>query len=444
MNNRDDLEESEAQLKERSKIFRSKMVICLFTGFASGLPFFLLIQLLPAWLESEGISIAAIGALSLTQFPYIGKFLWAPFMDRFSPLGLGRRRDWMVISQTSLLLLIITLGFCSPKWDLALISIISLTIALFSATQDIALDAFRRELLSDNELGLGNSIHINAFRLAGLVPGSLSLILSHYLDWESVFIITALFMLPAIILTIVVKEPMTIDAEAKVLIIKEPKDPNLINFNLKNIISKPFTEFINRNGVKSALLILLFIFLYKLGDSMATALATPFYLQMGYSRIDIGLIAKNASLWPSVFGALIGGALMIKIGINRALWLFGFVQLFSIFGFIWLSINGPFTTIARDELILLAIVISFEALGVGLGTAAFVAFIAKTTNPLYTATQFALFTSIAAIPRTLINATTGFMVEFLGWTTFFGLCTVLAIPGILLLYKVAPWHDKSE
>lgn len=408
-------------------IFTTKMLICIFTGFASGLPFYLLLQLLPAWLESEEINIKTIGAFSLTQMPYIFKFVWAPFMDNTSLFHLGRRRGWMLISQIILVLSISLLGFLSPSLNIWLIATLCFIIALFSATQDIALDAFRREILLDNELGLGNSIHTNAYRVAGLVPGSLSLILSSYLAWHSVFIITALFMIPAIIMTLWVKEPLN-----------QPVKKH----NLEAIIIKPFSEFITRQGVKNAIIILAFIFLYKLGDSMATSLATPFYLQMGYSRLDIGWIAKNASLWPSVFGALIGGILMIKIGINRALWAFGFVQVISILGFAWLSVEGPFTTITGYQQIMLAIVIGFEALGVGLGSAAFVAFIAKTTNPLYTATQFALFTSIASIPRTLINATTGVMVEHLGWTTFFTLCTILALPGMLLLIKVAPWNTQ--
>lgn len=409
-------------------IFTTKMLICIFTGFASGLPFYLLLQLLPAWLESESINIKTIGAFSLTQIPYILKFVWAPFMDNISFSKLGRRRGWMLISQILLLSFISILGFFSPSLSIWLIAAICFIIAFFSATQDIALDAFRRELLLDKELGLGNSIHTNAYRLAGLVPGSLSLILSNYLPWDSVFIITALFMIPAIIMTMFVKEPMN----------QAPK-----THHIEDIIIAPFREFITRNDIKTAMIILAFIFLYKLGDSMATSLATPFYLQMGYSRLDIGWIAKNASLWPSIVGALLGGILMIKIGINRALWSFGFVQVISILGFAWLSIEGPFTKIGVYQQILLAIVIGFEALGVGLGSAAFVAFIAKTTNPLYTATQFALFTSIASVPRTLINATTGIMVEYLGWTTFFGLCTLLAIPGMLLLFKVAPLNEKS-
>lgn len=410
-------------------IFSTKMLICIFTGLASGLPFYLLIQLLPAWLTSEGLNIKAIGAFSLTQLPYIFKFVWAPFMDNISLFGMGRRRGWMFLSQIILLFFIAILGCFSPTLNIWIIATLCFIIALFSATQDIALDAFRQEILSDAELGLGNSIHINVYRLASLVPGSLSLILSHFLPWSSVFMVTALFMLPVIIITLLIKEPINKQI---------PK-----SHNFEDIIINPFLEFIKRKGVKSAMIILAFIFLYKLGDSMATSLATTFYMKMGFSLPDIGLIAKNAQLWPGIIGGILGGILMIKIGINRALWYFGFVQVFSILGFAWLSIEGPFNDIGVSEKIMLAIVISVESLGVGLGSAAFVAFIAKTTNPLYTATQFALFSSIASIPRTLINSTTGIMVEYLGWTNFFGLCTLLAIPGMVLLLKVAPWNKKS-
>lgn len=410
-------------------IFSTKMLICIFTGLASGLPFYLLIQLLPAWLTSEGLNIKAIGAFSLTQLPYIFKFVWAPFMDNISLFGMGRRRGWMFLSQIILLFFIAILGCFSPTLNIWIIATLCFIIALFSATQDIALDAFRQEILSDTELGLGNSIHINVYRLASLVPGSLSLILSHFLPWSSVFMVTALFMLPVIIITLLLKEPINKQI---------PK-----SHNFEDIIINPFLEFIERKGVKSAMIILAFIFLYKLGDSMATSLATTFYMKMGFSLPDIGLIAKNAQLWPGILGGIMGGILMIKIGINRALWYFGFVQVFSILGFAWLSIEGPFNDIGVSEKIMLAIVISVESLGVGLGSAAFVAFIAKTTNPLYTATQFALFSSIASVPRTLINSTTGIMVEYLGWTNFFGLCTLLAIPGMVLLLKVAPWNKRS-
>lgn len=410
-------------------IFNRKMLICVFTGFASGLPLYLLLQLLPAWLESEGVTIKTIGIFTLAQLPYVWKFIWSPLMDNSSPLNMGRRRGWMFITQISLLVLIACMGLFSPHVDILVIAALSFAIALFSATQDIALDAFRRELLSDDELGLGNSIHINAYRIAGLVPGSLSLILAHFLPWSSVFLVTSLFMLPAIMMTLLIKEPINLKIKAK---------------NWQAIFVEPLSDFLNRNGWKTAFLILAFIFLYKLGDSMATSLATPFYMQMGYSKLDIGLVAKHAGLWPSVIGALLGGVLMIKLGINRALWLFGIIQVVSILGLVWLSLQGPFTDIGINQLIMLATVISFEAFGVGLGSAAFVAFIAKTTNPLYTATQFALFTSFASIPRTIINSATGIIVEALGWTNFFWLCFILAFPGMLLLFKVAPWQSARQ
>ncbi|XKM14382.1 AmpG family muropeptide MFS transporter [Orbaceae bacterium ac157xtp] len=410
-------------------IFNRKMLICVFTGFASGLPMYLLLQLVPVWFTSEGLNIKTISAFTLTQTPYIWKFLWAPFMDNINFFGLGRRRGWMLISQLALTLIIAVMGLFSPQLNILLIAGLSFAVALFSSIQDIALDAFRRELLNDDEIGLGNSIHINTYRIGGLVPGSLSLILSHYFAWDIVFLVTACFMLPAVIMTLLVKEPIN----------NPPK-----NTSLHDIVIKPFSEFINRQGIKSALTILLFLFLYKLGDSMATALASPFYMQMNFTEIEIGLVAKNASLWPGVAGALLGGIVMIKIGVNRALWVFGFVQMFSILGFVWLSLEGPFATINSPQLLLLAFVIGFESFGVGLGTAVFVAFIAKTTNPLYTATQFALFTSIASIPRTIINASTGSLVENLGWTNFFWLCFILAIPGMLMLFKVAPWQTRSN
>ncbi|MCX7094920.1 MAG: AmpG family muropeptide MFS transporter [Methylobacter sp.] len=397
------------------------MLICLFTGFSSGLPLYILISLLPAWLRSEGVDLKVIGLFALIQLPFTWKFLWAPLFDRYIP-PLGRRRGWLFIWQTALLASIPALGALHPGSDLWTIAYLACVVAFFSASQDVVLDAYRRELLLDAELGLGNAIHVNAYKIASLIPGSLSLILADHLPWNSVFFITALFMLPGIAMTLLVNEPALNNGAPK---------------TLKAAVVEPFQEFIGRNGLKSAGLVLAFIFFYKLGDSMATALATPFYLDMGFSKTEIGLIAKNAGLWPSVIGGLLGGVWMIKLGINRALWLFGLVQMLAILGFAWLALVG-------HSLLWLAIVISIEALGVGLGTAAFVAFIAHTTHPLYTATQFALFTSLAAVPRTFANAATGYLVEGVGWVTFFLCCFVIAIPGMLLLLKVAPWNGRQQ
>jgi len=410
------------------QLFTRRMLICVFTGFASGLPLYLLFNLLPAWLRSEHVDLKTIGLFALIQFPYTWKFIWSPFLDRYALPMLGRRRGWMALSQVGLLLVIAMLGGFSPQTEMTSIVLFCTLLAFLSATQDIVLDAYRRELLSDIELGLGNAVHVNAYRIAGLIPGSLSLILADFLPWDLVFIITALFMLPGILMTLVVKEPNRAVA---------PK-------TLREAVVEPFHEFINRQGWKGALLILAFLLFYKLGDSMCTALATPFYLDMGFTKTQIGLIAKNAGLWPAVIGGLLGGLWMVKIGINRALWLFGVVQLLSIFGFAWLAAQGHFNSIGAAELTKLALVIGLEAFGVGVGTAAFVAFIARSTHPAYTATQFALFTSLAAVPRTFMNSVTGWLVEAMGWSGFFLLCAALAVPGMVLLLKVAPWNETPS
>lgn len=402
-------------------LLNKRMLICIFTGFSSGLPLYILISLLPAWLKSEGVSLKEIGLFALIGLPFTWKFIWAPLFDRYA-LPFGRRRGWLLITQIGLLITLPVFGFFHPQLDIRTIAFFCVLVAFLSASQDVVLDAYRRELLPDVELGLGNAVHVNAYKIASLVPGSLSLILADHMDWSSVFMITALFMLPGLVMT---------------LLITEPALKNVAPKTLRAAVIEPFQEFIRRNGIKSALTVLLFIFLYKLGDSMATALATPFYLEMGFTKTEIGLVAKNAGLWPSVIGGMLGGVWMMRLGINRALWIFGAVQMIAILGFAWLATVG-------HSLPWLALVIGLEALGVGLGTAAFVAFIAHTTNPLYTATQFALFTSLAAVPRTFANAATGYLVDYFGWTQFFILCFLLAIPGMLLLLKVAPWKATLD
>jgi len=411
---------SASSVSWRQALFNRRMLICVFTGFSSGLPLYLLINLLPAWLRVEHVDLTAIGLFALVRFPFTWKFLWSPFVDRYALPVFGRRRGWMLLTQLLLLASIPLFGALQPQLDLWTIAYLATAVAFFAATQDIVLDAYRRELLPDAELGLGNAIHVQAYRISSLVPGALALILADHFPWQTVFTVTALFMLPGIANTFLVGEPR--------LARPAPR-------TLAEAVVEPFHEFITRSGWQQALLVVAFIFFYKLGDSMATALATPFYLDLGFSLSDIGLIAKNVGLWASVVGGLLGGIWMLKIGINRGLWLFGVVQVVSILGFAWLAyVNEP-------DRVLLAVVIAFEALGVGLGTAAFIAFIARATDPRYTATQFALFTGLASVPSTLVNATTGWIVEQTGWFTFFLLCTALALPGMALLLRVAPWNE---
>ncbi len=432
------------------KIFSKKMLICIVFGFSSGLPLYLLINLVAAWLRDSSVNLKDIGLFSLATFPYVWKFLWAPFLDRYDIFRLGRRRSWLILTQIALLVVIALLGFFNPQTNIHMIMFLCGAVALFSATQDIALDAYRREILDDNELGLGNSMFVNAYRIAGMIPGALSLILSDYVSWQLVFLFTALFMLPGIITTLLVKEP---------LVAHKPR-------TLIASVVEPFADLIKRKSFWGLIIIILFIFCYKLGDSMATALATPFYMDMGFTKTQIGIVNKSVGLWAMVFGGFAGGVMMLKIGINRALWIFGVGQIVTILGFLVLAMAWRNQALIPDTLTwcsevlhlsidlrqyysfpslpLLSIVVGAECLGAGLGTACFVAYMCRETNESYAATQLALFTALAAVPRTVCNATTGYIVELVGWESFFILCFALAIPGMIMLIWVAPFNKGSS
>ena len=399
-----------------------RLLICVFTGFASGLPLYLLIQLLPVWLREAQVSLTDIGLFSLFSLPYTWKFVWAPFMDRWgAPIGL--RRSWMLATQLLMFACMGFMGVLDPMAQLSGIAALTVVIAFLSATQDVAIDAYRRELLPDTELGLGNAVHVQAYRVSSLIPGSLSLILADTLPWSLVFWITASFMLVAAGLTLAIKEP------------ERPHRRQPVG--LKDTVWMPFAEYWQRRGSRVLILSLSFMVLYKLGDNMATALSMPFYYDLGFTKTEIGWVAKHAALWPAVFGGVAGGLFMLRWGINRSLWLFGAIQLVSILGFAWLATVGA-------DIRVLAGVIGFEYLGVGMGTAAFTAFIARESSRTFAATQFALFTAMAALPRTLANATTGVIVDSVGWVDFYFLCTALAVPGMLLLVWVAPWGPDPD
>jgi PAT family beta-lactamase induction signal transducer AmpG len=400
-------------------IFNRRTVICIFTGFCSGLPYYILVTLVPAWLRKEGVGLAEIGLFTLIGIPYTWKFFWAPFMDRFNLPFLGLRRGWMLVTQIGLLITISAFPLFNVTESIWSIAYLAVAVAFFSASQDIVLDAYRRELLPDKELGFGNSIHVNAWRIAGFIPGSLSLILADHFSWQTVFIVTAMFMLVGVVLTLVIAEP------------ERESHPR----TLKQAIIDPFKEISTRLGTNRLFLFIAFLFFYKLGDNLATALSTPFYIDLGFELTEIGIVAKNAALWPVIIGSILGGLVMIRVGIYRALWIFGVIQFVSIFGFALLARVG-------ENVFVLAVVIGFEYLGVGLGAAAIVAFMAKSTSKRHTATQFALLSAITVIPRSVANASTGFIVEQVGWETFFYLCALTAIPGMVLLYWVAPWNES--
>ena len=432
--------ETKRKLSLKEVILNRRMMICIFNGFTAGLPIYFLSQLIPAWLRSEEVDLKTIGFFGFVLVPYSFKYLWAPILDRYVPPFLGRRRGWMMITQVLLLLFMISLAILKPATDIDLILYVGLAIAFFSATQDIVLDAYRRELLPDEELGLGNSYYANAYRVSGFIPGGLGLILADFMPWEVVFIIIACFMAVGIIHTLMIGE-----------LVEESLAPKTI----KDAVIEPFKDFFKSGGIKHGLLIIAFIFFYKFGDTVATALITPFYLDVGFTKAVLGTVVKSVSVASMIIGGFIGGILMFKVGINKSLWIFGFVQLLSILGFAVLNEAGPNT-------IVLGIAVAFEYLGVGLGSAALMAYIAAHTNKAFTGTQLALLTSIFAIPKSFSGIMAGVIVEGikpsdgafyslfgevagLGYTNFFFICTALALPGMILLFWVAPWRgDLNE
>ncbi len=412
-------------------VWNPRMLICVFIGFSSGAPYWYVYSLIPYWLRTNDVSLISIGSLAVLQLPFTWKFLVAPLLDRYAVASFGRRRTWMLGSQITLMLLIAGMGFFNPKQEILGIAYLYFFVVCGAALQDIAIDAYRREILPDNELGLGSAFHVNAWRYASLASFSLPVILSAYIDWRLVHIVAALCMLPGLLLTLTVKEPKIHGSPPK---------------TLRDAVILPFKEFLfeRRGGLHKALYVLAFMLLYKFGDALATALITPFYVDMGFGPWEIGLVSKGVSLTSAGVGIFAGGFIMFRIGINKSIWMFGVVQLLSILGLAFLATQG-------DNIWVLVGAVTFEYLGVGLGTSALVAFQARETNLRFTATQLALFTSLMALPRLLTGVITGVMVDGvpslgfagLGWSLFFVFCAVTAIPGLLLLPKVAPWNENE-
>lgn len=419
------------------QIFTTRMLACIVTGTASGMPLYVLIQMIPTWLRDAQIDLETIGLFSLTSLPYVWKFLWAAIFD--VPLSKPkniRRRSWALLWQGIMVGCLIGLAFLNPKTEITYIACLSVLMAFASASQDAVLDAHRREILPDAELGLGSSIFVNAYRLSSIIPGSLALIIADQANWQWSFLTVAGCLLLLMIMTCRVPE------------IEVPKQVD--NPSIQEVFWDPLRDFLTRHGQGNVLLILSFMLFYKLGDSMATALASPFYLDLGFTKSTLASTVKVASLWSSIAGGLIGGIWMLKLGIQRSLWIFGWFQLITILGFYWLAMDStilPLHTdfpdlsgeeIARQQGLipntsLLFIVVSAEYLGVGLGTAAFVAFIAQNTNKQFSAAQYAILTSISGLPRTLAASTSGWFVNAMGYPNFFLMCTLLAFPGLGLV-----------
>lgn len=395
------------------------MLVSLIMGFACGLPLLLTMSLLQARMKENSIDLGVIGLINLVQIPYTWKFVWAPLVDRFVPPFLGRRKGWMAMAQLALILSIAGLGFSDPVNHFGWMVFTAICVAFFSATQDIVVDAYRREDLSDEELGLGSSLYIYGYRLGILLASGGGLIMADFMAWSQVYLIMCVCMLPAVVTTLLTPEPAVAEGTPT---------------TLKEAVVHPLVDYFKRS---QAIWVLAFILFYKIGDTMASAMTMPFYLEIGFSKSEIGAVVKIFGTWAVIGGALLGGIIMIWLGIYRSLWVFGFLQALSTAGFAVLARIG-------DNLGVLSAVIAFENISSGMGTAAFVAFMASITNKKFTATQYALLSSLMAFPRVLASAPTGFLAKYMGWEAFFILCTLIAIPGMLLLFKVASWKGNNH
>lgn len=390
------------------------MVMVLLLGFSSGLPIMLLYSSLKIWLRREGVDLSTVGFFSWITIPYSFNFLWAFFLDRFIPLELGRRRSWLLITQMGIISSLVFIGLGSPKISISYLAATGFLLCFFSATQDIVVDAYRREILPDEELGIGASLGVYGYRVGMLVASGLGLWVvdpkTLNFSFNQTFFIMAIFMLVGVVATFICTEPK---------IREEP--PN----TLKKAVIEPFKEFFTR---PYALWILLFILFFKMGDSLAGSILGAFYVDMGFDNKTIGEVAKGIGFISSMVGLFLGGWLIYTRGIYRSLWVFGVLQSLSTAFICSLTFHATKLTLTQ--------VVAFEDLSSGMGTAALIAFMAWLTNTRFTATQYALFSSLASFGRTFISGFSGKIVEHTSYFHFFLLCAFLAIPGLLLLFKM--------
>lgn len=404
--------------------FTKKMLIVFLMGFSSGLPFVLIGNTLKTWMARENIAISTITFFGITSIFYSWKFIWAPILDRYGLTKLGRRRSWMLLTQSGIMILLAALSTMDPQSSLYLMGAICMVIGFLAATQDIAVDAYRREFLSDEELGIASSVVQYGFRSAMLIGGGLGIWMvsptTLNLTWQQLYSMGSLLMLVGIFTTLVVSEPES----SKTAAIQ----------SLRDAVVKPFQEFLRRDG---AIYILVFIFLYKLGDAMAGATLSPFYVKMGYSNEAIGLIAKTYGMISALVGLFLGGIGIFHLGIYRCLWIFGILQAISTAAFILIPFTGP-------QIWSLSVVVIGEDLTSGMASAAFLAFISLACNRRYTATQFALLSSVATSGRNIFSIFSGSLVEKMTWVPFFIFCSLLAIPGLLMLVKMKKYQTVAS
>lgn len=404
-----------------SLYFQPRLVFVFVMGFASGLPLALSSATLSFWLAEAGIALAAIGLFALVGTPYNFKFLWAPFIDRI-PVPvltrlLGRRRSWMLVIQIGLMISIAALGFSEPEKTPVLTAICALAVAFFSASQDIVIDAYRIEILDPEEQGAGAAMTQAGYRLGAIVAGAGALFLADQIAWPLVYAVMAGLVIVGMVAAILAPDPDR-RRSASVEIQKYP--------GFRSMVVDPFVEFFRRNSPATAVIILAFILLYKFGDAYAGVMAYPFYYQTGFTKSEVATVSKIFGVIATVLGVFIGGLIVKRYGIMQSLLGCGILQMFSNLMYAAQSVMG-------HDVQFLYLTIGIENLSGGMGSSAFVAYLSVLCNTAYTGTQFALFTSFMAFGRTLLSASSGWVVEQTGWFDFFVLSTLVALPGLLLL-----------
>ena len=389
-------------------------------GFASGLPRALPVSTLQAWMAVEGVDLKTIGIFSIVALPYTLKFLWSPLMDRFIPPLFGRRRGWILITQALLVAGIAAMAFSSPAQAPLSVGLIALMVAFLSASQDIVIDAYRTDILHVQERGAGAAVAVMGYRIALIVSSSLTLILSDQIGWRNTYLSMAVIMATGLVVTLFAPEPPQTAAPPRTL-------EEAVIGPLKDYFSRP-----------SAGTFLLLIILYKLADAYAASLMSAFLIKgIGFSATDVGTINKGLGLVSTIVGALLGGSLMVRLGLFRSLLYFGIVQAFTILTFSALAVAGK-------SYGMLIFAVAFENLGSGMGTAAFLALLMTMCNHRFSATQYALLSSLAALGGIAIAPTSGFVAETAGWPLFFLMSAALAIPGLILLWKLRPLIESLK
>ena len=403
-----------------SAAFRDRnLAVILLLGFSSGLPLALTGGTLQAWMTVEGVSLATIGIFTLVGIPYTWKFLWSPLMDRFVPPFLGRRRGWLVIAQLAIAGLIAAMAMSNPRDDLAWIAVLAVLLAFTSASQDIVYDAYRTDIAKPEQRGLAAAFTVVGYRVAMLTSGAAALVLvagSGFipaLGWKNTYLVMAGLMVVAAFVTLAGKEPE----------IQAPPPRTL-----EEAVLLPLREFFARPG---AWALLVLVILYKLGDAFAVSLSTAFLLRgVGFPLDVVGYVNKGMGLAATIVGALFGGAIMVRLGLYRALMVFGVLQALSNLGFMALAYAGK-------SYPMMVFAVGFENLTGGMGTAAFVALMMALCDRRFTATQYALISALSAFGRVYVGPAAGYATDpkqlGLAWTTFFFLTFLVALPGLAFL-----------